>query len=230
MKRTPCLLPLLFALASLTTSGSAHAQREIGLGIGYDPRLPMGGLRDLVPKAGIAGVQGKWEYYVIDRHLALGFDLQYHYFQQTAQVTTVPIDNGAATAPFTRYAYFVSVLPSIRYFPWASQLRIVRPYVEVGVGATSATGAVQASDLVRRENGGGVIFQPSAGVMWAIVSHEEDEGALRGSGESSSATRRPKESMFGLVASAAWALTTADVLTAKNVSTAGVQLGVYSKM
>jgi hypothetical protein len=203
----------------------------MGLGISYDPRISLGSLHDLVPTPAFAGVQGKWEYYAIDRRLTFGLELQYHYFQDRADVTTVERENGAVTAPFTRYAYFVAVLPSVRYFPWASTLRVVRPYAELGAGATSSTSAVQASDLIRRENTGGIIVQPSVGIIWAIVSHQENHGgALEGSGPPASRTRSPRESMFGITASAAWAFTTADVLTATNVSYVGAQLGVYSKL
>lgn len=224
------LLWCLPALAALTTSGTARADREIGLGLNYDPRVPVGGFRDLVPSAALAGVQGKWEYYAIADRLAVGFDLQYHYFQKGAEQTTVAIDNGAATAAFTRYAYFITVIPTVRWFPWTS--RVVRPYLEVGAGVTSATGAVLASDLSRRSNEGGFVAQPSLGVVWALVSR--DSGAstwAAGVAENEPVSvRKPRESMFGITTSVAWAFTTADVLTAKNVNYVGVQLGVYSKL
>src|SRR4051794_7003134 len=117
MKRSCVLLSCVVALTAVVKSSPAHADREIGLGINYDPRVPIGDFRALVPDVALVGVQAKWEYYAIARRLALGFDVQYHYFQQGDEVTTVPIANGAATAPFTRYAFFLAVLPTVRYFP-----------------------------------------------------------------------------------------------------------------
>lgn len=231
MKRPFLLLTLrsLLVLAVVATSGTALAHREIGLGLSYDPRVPVGSLRTLVPDAALAGVQGKWEYYAIDQRLALGFDVQYHYFQQGDAVTTVAIPNGAATAPFTRYAYFFTFLPTARYFPFGGAASTVRPYVELGVGGTSATSAVLVSDLQRRDNTGGFVVQPSLGVLWALVSRES---AVAVPAEASDpwTSRRPRESMFGLAASVAWALTTADVVAAKDVSYVGVQLGIYTKL
>lgn len=215
-------------VALLTTSRAANAQREIGLGLSYDPRLPVGTLHDLVPGVAFAGIQGKWEYYAIPSRLALGVGLQYHYFQHGDEFTTVQIENGAVTAPFSRYAYFLTVLPTVRYFPFGRSWPTVRPYVELGAGVTSATGAVLASDLSRRSNEGGVVLQPSAGVLFAVYSRRS--GPSPDTGDASWVARRSRESMFAIAASLAWAFTTADVMTARDVSYVGVQLGVYSKL
>jgi hypothetical protein len=225
-------LSALAALATITTSSTARADREIALGLSYDPRVPVGSLHTLVPEIAYAGIQGKWEYYAIADRLTVGFDVQYQYFQQGTKVATEPLPNGAVTAPFTRYAYFFSILPSVRWFFLGPESRFVRPFVEVGLGATSATAAVLASDLSRRSNVGGFIAQPSVGVIWAIVSRE----GIRPTAASASLetepwrTRPGRESMIGIVTSAAWSFTTADVLSARNVSYVGLQLGVYAKL
>lgn len=231
MKRPSVLLWILLPLAALVTSGTARADREIGLGLEYDPRVPLGNLRDVVPAAAVMGVQGKWEYYAVPDRLTLGFGVQYHYFQQGNETRTVDIKNGAATADFTRYAYFFSLLPSARWFPWGPNLRTVRPFVEIGAGITSATGAVLAADLSRRSNEGGFVAQPALGVLWALTSHDASASWAAGAAEATPwiKTRR-RESMFAISASVAWAFTTADILTARDVSYVGVQLGVYSKL
>jgi hypothetical protein len=221
------LLPGLVTVALLAATGIARADDEIALGISYDPRIAVGGMRALVPNAALAGVQGKWEYYVMPGRLALGFDFQYHYFQHGDDKTTVAIDNGAATAPFSRYAYFITLLPTARYFVFRSSA--LRPWVELGVGATSATSAVLASDLSRRMSSGGIVLQPSAGVLVALVTR--DNGPPGGYAHEEGMVARPRrEEMFGISASVSWAFTNADVVTASNVSYVGIQLGLYSKL
>ena len=231
MMRPSILVRILLPLVVLVTSATARADREIGLGLEYDPRMPIGSLRGIVPTAGIMGVQGKWEYYAVPDRLALGFGVQYHYFQQGNETRTVDFQNGAATAQFTRYAYFFSLLPSARWFPWGSNLRTVRPFAEIGAGITSATGAVLASALSRRSKEGGFFVQPALGMLWSLYSHEASSSWAAGAAEATPwiKTRR-RESMFAVSASVAWAYTTADVLTANNVNYVGIQLGVYSKL
>jgi hypothetical protein len=225
----PRLLTCIVVSSLLATSAAARADKEIGLGISYDPRLPLGGLHTLAPNAAVAGIQGKWEYYVVDQRVALGFALQYQYFQHGGESTTVPVQNGAVTAPFTRYAYFISFIPTARWFPFGPATRGIRPWVELGVGATSATSAVLASDLSRRDNGGGLVLQPSAGVLWALVS--DDGGSSAGGREEElMLPPRRRESMVAIAASVAWAFTTADVVTAQNVEYVGLQIGLYTKL
>jgi hypothetical protein len=216
----------MFVLVAMATSGTARAQEEIGLGVAYDPRVPVGNLRDLVTTAGLAGLQGKWEYYVVDRRLAIGFDIQYQYFQHEGETTTVQIPNGAATASFTRYAYFLTFLPTVRWFPWP-QLQAMRPFVELGVGVMNAVSAVLAADLSRHTNEAGFVAQPSVGFLWSIVSRESE--LARAYEEDPTLPRRTGETLFGLTASLAWAVTTADVIGANDVSFVGFQLGIYAK-
>jgi hypothetical protein len=225
MKRS-LALSLVSFLAAIGTSGAARAQEEIGLGVAYDPRVPIGALRDLVTNAGLAGIQGKWEYYVIDRRLAIGFDIQYQYFQHDGETTTVQIPNGAATAAFTRYAYFLTLLPTVRWFPWP-RLQALRPFVELGLGATNAVSAVLAADLSRHTNEGGFVAQPCVGFLWSVISRESE--LARASEADPTLPRRTGETLFGLTASLAWAVTTADVIGANDVSFVGFQLGIYAK-
>lgn len=229
MKRS-AIVAACFAIA--TTSASARADREIALGLSYDARVPTGSFRALVPDAGLAGAQGKWEYYAIPNRLALGFDVGYQYFQRGEAISTEQIDNGAATAPFTRYAYFFSIMPSVRWFPFPNS-RVVRPYLEGAIGATSATAAILASDLSRRVNTGGLAVQPSAGIIWAIVSRDGSVSSVSSSESLQTEpwmSRRPRETMFGIATSVAWSFTTADVLAANNLSYAGLQVGIYTKL
>jgi hypothetical protein len=232
MKRPFSILGCLVALATIVTAKGARADKEIGLGVSYDPRLPVGSLRTLVPDVALAGVQGQWEYYVVADKLAAGFQFQYHYFQGGRGVTTVQIDNGAATAPFTRYAYFLTFLPTVRWLPAGRSSRTVRPYVELGAGATSATSALLASDLSRNRNEGGFVLEPSAGVLWAIASREIGAPTSSGAAEEGAPPlpNRRRETMLGVQTSVAWAFTTADVVAARNVSYLGVQVGLYSKL
>lgn len=221
MPRSRVLVAPLLLVAAMGTPRPARADREVGLGLAYDPRLPVGGLRDLVTSAGLGGVQGRWDYYATDAFV-VGFEAQYHLFERGPDVRTVAIPDGAATAPFTSYAYFFTVLPTVRYFPWPQAS--VRPYAALGAGATAATAAVVASDLSRRTDGWGLVLQPSVGVLWRLTHEDELAG-----GEGWHVTRT-RESMFALAASVAGSFTTADLLFANDVAYVGVQLGVYSKL
>ena len=60
MMRPSILVRILLPLVVLVTSATARADREIGLGLEYDPRMPIGSLRDIVPTAGIMGVHYTW--------------------------------------------------------------------------------------------------------------------------------------------------------------------------
>lgn len=227
MKRPTLLLAFLVGTCGLTTSRRASAEKEIGLGVSYDPRVAVGGLRDVVPSAAVAGVQAKWEYYAIAERLALGVGFQYHYFQAGGDVATYQVDSGAVTGAFTRYAYFFTLLPTARVFPLGRASSAVRPYGELGLGATSAAGRVLASDLSRRSQTGGLVVQPSVGVLWAITSRG---GGPDESLEGLPPPRRSRETVFGITTSLAWTFTTADVFTATNVSYVGAQLGLYAKL
>jgi hypothetical protein len=224
------LAMLATAAVALSTSATAAAGNEIGLGLSWDPRVPLGGLKDLAPNASPSGVQAKWEYYALDNRIALGLGFQYHYFQAADRTTTVEIPNGAATAPFTRYAYFITLFPTLRYYPLGARPTTVRPFLEIGAGATSSTSAVLASDLSRRSNEGGFIAQPSAGVLWTIRSRDTASAAASAGEGQSWTSSRSRESMLAVSASLAWAFTTADIVTASDVSYVGLQLGLYSKL
>lgn len=226
MKRACVGLSLLLALAAL--GGEARAAREVGFGIAYDPRVPVGNLRDLVSEVGLVGVQGRFDYYALDS-LTAGLQLQYHLFDRGTETETVGITNGAATAPFTRHAYFITVMPTARWF--LSPSGTVRPYAEVAAGVTGATGAIYASDLARRSLTSGFVVQPSAGVLLRLAGADPQSIARAAAGDRPAAVarRRIKESMTGITASFAWSFTTADVLAAEDVMYFGIQLGVYAK-
>ena len=81
-------MALLTAATALTTSGAARAAGEIGLGAAYDPRVAVGNFRDFVPDIAFQGVQARWEYYPIDA-IAIGFVVQYQFFQNDPYKTTI---------------------------------------------------------------------------------------------------------------------------------------------
>jgi hypothetical protein len=219
---------LLTTLATIATGTAAHAEREIGLGVAYDPRIPVGSFRDVIPNVGFAGVQAKWDYYPLDA-LSTGVEVQYQLFQRDTDTTTVAIPNGAVTAPTFRYASFWSVLPTVRYY---FSTRTLRPYAALGAGVSSATRAVLVSDVSQRDVSAAFIVQPSIGVLWRL----SPDRTARPAGDGGDAappgggpTRRPLDSMFGLTAALTYAFTTADFIGASNIGFAGIQLGVYAK-
>ncbi len=223
--RIALVAPLL--VAALATH--ARAAKEIGLGITYDPRIPIGGLRDFTPDIAAAGLQVKWDYFPLDR-LSIGIEGQYHLFQRGLETNTTPIANGAVTAPTFRYASIWSFLPTARYYFSA---RTFRPYAALGAGVSSTTDAFLVSDLGRRESGLSFIVQPSVGVLWRlwIDPTRTPEGVAAGDVRpvAGAPLRGPIESMFGVTASITCAFTTADVISASNVIYAGIQVGVYAK-
>src|SRR5690349_14759724 len=105
MKRAPfTLLASLFTtttLAMALTSGTVHAAKEVGLGVTYDPRVPLGSFRDFVPDVAVIGIQAKWDYFVLDA-LSIGLEAQHHRFRRGVETDTIPIPNGAVTAPTFR--------------------------------------------------------------------------------------------------------------------------------
>jgi hypothetical protein len=215
---------LLAGTATFTAIGEAEASREIGLGVSYDPRLPLGGFRSFVPNPALAGVQARWDFFPLDA-LSTGVEVQYHLFQRGLTTDTVPITDGAITATTFRYASFWSVVPTVRYY--FSARGDVRPYAGIGAGLTSMTSTVLMSDLSERDIASAFIVQPSLGVLWRLSS--DSTAAVASVAEETYSVRRPLESMFGVTASLSYAFTTADVTGASNVQYAGVQIGVYAK-
>lgn len=217
---------LFVTVATVVTSSAAHAAKEIGLGIAYDPRVPVGSFRDVIPNVAFTGLQAKWDYFPLDR-LSLGVGVQYHLFQRGTQTDTVAIPNGAVTAPNYRYATFWSALPVARYY---FSTRTFRPYVELGAGVSSSVATVLVSDLGVRNSGVAFIIQPSVGVLWRLpVSRSAGTGDGDLPPPSTGYSRKPLESMFGLTASLTYAFTTTDLAGASNVGYAGIQLGIYAK-
>jgi hypothetical protein len=217
-------MALLTAATALTTSGAARAAGEIGLGAAYDPRVAVGNFRDFVPDIAFQGVQARWEYYPIDA-IAIGFVVQYQFFQRGVETDTVPIPNGAVTAPNFRSISFLSVMPTARYY---FSTRGFRPYAEIGVGMSDSTSEILVSDLTQREHRGSLIVQPSLGVLWCLSPDLADTAAGRAE-HPFGYIRKPLESMFALSASIAYSFTTMDVVGATNVGYAGIQLGIYAK-
>jgi hypothetical protein len=71
-------------------------------------------------------------------------------------------------------------------------------------------------------------------VLWTLQSDTEAQAKRAGVDKElvSYGVRKPSrsfESMFGVTASFAYSFTSADVVTAHNVSYLGVQLGIYAK-
>jgi len=222
------LLLLAPILAAASTSGTAHAAREVGLGAAYDVRAPVGGFRDFVPNISVGGLQARFDYYPLDA-LSGGLEAEYHLFQRGVETNTTSIDNGAVTAPTYRFASIWSFLPTVRYYVSSGALR---PYVALGTGVTSATGGILASDFSPRSESVAFVIQPSVGVLWRLWSDEtprpgdpSEDAMLASAGP----LRKPMESMFGLTASLAYAYTTADVLGGSSIGYAGIQVGIYAK-
>jgi hypothetical protein len=228
MKHPRLLLVAPLLLATALLSGTAHAAREVGLGVTYDARAPIGNFRDFVPNVSFAGFQAKWDFFPLDA-LSVGIEAQYQLFQRGVETNTTPIANGAVTAPTYKYTSIWSFLPTVRYYLSSGALR---PYVALGTGVSSTTGGILVSDLSPRNQGVAFIVQPSIGVLWQLWSDltprpgDPGEGALLAG---VSPRRKPMESMFGLTASITYAYTTADVLGVTDIGYAGIQLGIYAK-
>jgi hypothetical protein len=224
MKHLRLLLVAPLLLAAVLSSGPAHAAGEVGLGVTYDARAPIGNFRDFIPNVSFAGFQAKWDFFPLDA-LSVGLEAQYQLFQRGVETNTTPITNGAVTAPTYKYTSIWSFLPTVRYYLSSGAFR---PYVALGTGVSSTTGGILVSDLSPRHQGIAFIVQPSIGVLWQLWSdltpRPGDDALLAGVGR-----RKPMESMFGLSASIAYAYTTADVLGATDIGYAGIQLGIYAK-
>jgi hypothetical protein len=228
-------VPLLL-LANVATEATADAAEEVGLGIAYDPRVPLGRFREVVPDPGLGGVQARWDYFPLDE-LSIGFNIQYNHFRRGEPADAAAGQNDPVTTAKFRNVSCWGFLATARYYLSTSALR---PYAELGAGLSNVTGAVLANDLSRRDAGGGFIIQPSIGVLIPFVqegdspspslspslSTDEDDGHEH---DLSFTMRRPRESMFGLTVSLTYAFTSADVGEARNVAYAGFQLGIYAK-
>lgn len=222
------MVAFLVGAAALLASTDARATREVGLGATYDMRAPVGGFRSFVPNTSFTGFQVKWDFYPLHA-LSTGVEVQYHLFQRDLLTDTVGFQNEAITATTFRYSSFWSFVPTVRYhfFEHAA----LRPYVGLGLGAASVTSAVLVSDVSRRDTSPAFVVQPSVGVLWRLSPERwvpSPDGGAEGAAPGMPA-RKPMESMFGLTASVTYTYTTADVLTANDVSYAGVQLGIYAK-
>lgn len=223
-----CGAALLVGISFVARSGIAAADREIGIGIAYDARAPIGSFRRAIPETSFGGFQARWDYYPLAA-LATGIEVQYNLFQRPSTTDTVAIVDGAITGTTFRYASFWSAMPTARYylFPQGD----LRPYAELGVGVVGVTTVLLVSDQPQRNVTNALIVQPSAGFLWRVWqpskpgNSREDEAMLASAGP----MRKPMESLFGLTASVTYAYTTADVIGSSNVSYAGIQVGIYAK-
>jgi len=209
-----------------TASGDAAAANEIGLGATYDARAPLGSFRSSIKNTSFSGLQVRWDFYPMDV-FAVGLEVQYNLFERGERTETVTTPNAAITGTSFQYATFWSFLPTARYYLFAREM--VRPYAELGVGATFATSAVIISDQGQRDTSPAFIVQPSLGVLIRLTPDHRAEEMAERERELGPGVRQPLESMFGLTASVTYAYTTADVLTSNNVSYAGFQVGIYAK-
>jgi opacity protein-like surface antigen len=209
-----------------TVSSDVAAANEIGLGASYDARAPLGSFRTSIKNTSFAGLQVKWDFFPMDV-FALGFEVQYNLFERGEATETVTRADAAITGTSFHYATFWSFLPTARYYLFARNM--VRPYAELGVGATFVTSALLISDQPQRDTSPAFIVQPSVGVLVRLTPDRRKEELAERERELGPDARQPLESMFGLTASVTYAYTTADVLTSNNVSYAGFQVGIYAK-
>ncbi len=199
------------ALAALTSSPRAFADDVMSASISYDARAPIGSFRNFISDVSFQGFQVDASY-TISPHFSAGGALQYNHFQQQFGPQTFVVDSGAITAPTFREASTASLFPTATYYPLADG--IVRPYATLGVGATSVTRAVQASDLSTRQSTLYVFVQPSAGAEFRL-------GAPPGGAQ--------RDASYGATASVAYAFTTASFANVTNLSYFGVQIGLYAR-
>ena len=209
-----------------TASNDAAAANEIGLGATYDARAPLGSFRTSIKNTSFAGLQVRWDFFPKDV-FALGVEAQYNLFERGEATETVTRADAAITGTSFHYATFWSFLPTARYYLFPRNM--VRPYAELGVGATLVTSAVLISDQSQRDTSPALIVQPSLGVLIRLTPDRRAEEKAERERELGPGAREPLESMFGLTASVTYAYTTADVLTSNNVSYAGLQVGIYAK-
>jgi len=207
--------PLLFAsvvAAAIAAGGPARAAGEMGFGLSYDARVPLGSFRDFVSDPGWQGFQGSLDYFPIDA-VSVGVAVQYELFRQDFPTQTMQIPNGAITSEVFRHAAVWSIFPVARAYllPRA----VVRPYLALGVGPVDVIHNAQASDVVVSNDRWALMVQPSAGVFYRIGPNppyglRDDPG-------------------FGVSASLSYAWTSSSFGAVSNLSSLGAQLGLYGK-
>ena len=200
------------ALAVASGARDARAAGEVGFGAAYDARLPLFGFRDFVSDPAWGGFQSSLDFFFNDVFSA-GIAGQYSLFRQDSPSQTTAIPNGAITSEAFKYAHVWSVYPIVRAYlaPHAA----LRPYVALGVGPMNVSHTILASDLVVSEEKWFLMVQPSAGLYYRLgpsfrYGLRDDPG-------------------YGVVASVSYAITTARIADANDISYLGFELGLYSK-
>jgi hypothetical protein len=205
--------PWSACILSITLApGSAGASHEIGLGISYDGRVPVGSFRNFLENPAWQGLQGQLDYFIADR-LSLGVGLQYNLFRQQSPPQTVQIAGGAITATTFRAAEMWSIWPSTRVY--LLPRKDVRPYVGLAIGATQVIHTLLTSDIVQTGDQWFLIVQPSAGLFFRFGPPREH--GLR------------EDPAVGALIAMTYAFTTASFLDVSNLSYFGTQIGIYAK-
>jgi hypothetical protein len=200
------------AAVVLAAGPAASASGEVGFGVSYDARLPVGSFRRVVTKPAWQGFQATLDYFISDT-FSIGVGGQYSLFQQNFSSQTIGLQNGALTSEVFKAASIWSLFATVHAYLWPHA--VVRPYVALGVGPTDVIHTLLASDVAMRDEKWFLMAQPSAGAFYRIgpdpVRGLRDDPAI------------------GLAASVSYALTTANLGNASDLSYFGVQVGVYSK-
>lgn len=209
LKRLACAGGALTVLAS---SPRLLADDDLmSASISYDARAPIGSFRNFITDVSFQGFQVDASY-TISPHFSAGGAIQYNHFQQQFGLQTFVVDNGAITAPTFREASSASIFPTATYYPLGEG--IVRPFASLGVGPTSITRAVQASDLTTRQSTLYFFVQPAAGAEFRFGSPPGGAKEL---------------ASYGATASVAYAFTTASFANVTNLSYFGMQIGLYAR-
>jgi hypothetical protein len=199
-------------LVGLFSSRLVAASDEFTYWGSYDARVPVGSIRDFVGTVSWQGVAFQATYAVADV-IAVGGAFEYNFFEENFPTRTIAIQNGAVTAPSTRYVAAWTISPSVMYLPVRSG--VVRPYVGLEAGPVSVVRATLSSDITLRNADVNLFVQPSIGTFVRLTAPEH--------------VIRERDIGLGLVASVSWAFTTATFENVDFFSYVGAQVGVFAR-
>jgi hypothetical protein len=206
------LVAVAVGLAVASVGRPAGAEGEVGFGLWYDARLPVASFRDAVTNPSWQGFGGSLDYFVFD-WMSVGLAGQYNLFQQDFGKQTTPLPTGAITTETFRYVSIWSVFPVARFYPLPNA--VIRPFFSLGIGPVNVIDGALASDVFLHHDSWHLLVQPSLGAFLRLGP--DAEYGLR------------EDPAYGISASFSYAITTASVAGANDLSFVGVQLGLYAK-
>jgi len=212
MRSGPLVVASALGLALSAASERLLASGEVGFGLSYDARVPVGSFRNAIGDPSWQGFLGSFDYFPVD-WMSIGVAGQYNLFQEGFGTQTTALPRGAITAEAFRYATIWSLYPVVRFY--LAPLETLRPYFALGVGPVNVIQAVLTSDVYLRDDSWHLFVQPTAGVFLRLGP--DPNYGLR------------EDPAFGVTASVSYAFTTASLGDVSNLSYVGLQVGLYAK-